>query len=291
MELRVVRYFLAVVREGSVTAAARTVRVAQPSLSRQLRALETELGVALFSRSPGSLTLSAAGTRFVPIAQDLVRRAEEAGAVMAAIGRTEDTPLTLVAPPSTVDSLLAPFMATGKAGPVLRDAFPVAPDQVFDWLLHSSADLGISTSPPPAQLETAALGRVLVSAQVRPGHRWYEAKSIPLAELATEPLLVMNRSNAARLVVDEAFHRAGLIPSELNETGSPSVAQARAAGRGEVCLVTDLVRFGLRSIPIETADGPLTVPLYAGWRPDHYARPSILALVEGLREFRGALGE
>jgi DNA-binding transcriptional LysR family regulator len=289
MELRVVRYFLAVVQEGSVTAAARAVHVAQPSLSRQLRALEHELGVTLFSRSPGSFTLSAAGTRFVPIAQDLVRRVEQADAVMAAIGRTEDTPLTVVAPPSTVDSLLAPFMATGKAGPVLRDAFPVEPDQVFTRLLRSSADLGISTYPPPAQLETAALGRALVSAQMRPEHRWAGADSVPLAELAAEALLVMNRSNAARLVVDEAFHRAGLVPAELNETGSPSVAQARAAGRGEVCLVTDMPRFGLRAVPIETGDGPLTVPLYAGWRTDHYARPSILALIDGLRRFRHEL--
>ncbi|WP_275294637.1 hypothetical protein [Amycolatopsis sp. La24] len=55
--------------------------------------------------------------------------------------------------------------------------------------------------------------------------------------------------------------------------------------------MTDLVRFGLRSIPNETAYGMLTVPLYAGWRRDHYARPSIPALIEGLREFRGAWGE
>uniref|UniRef100_UPI00117DA869 helix-turn-helix domain-containing protein n=1 Tax=Streptomyces sp. NRRL B-24572 TaxID=1962156 RepID=UPI00117DA869 len=61
MELRVLRYFLAVAEAESVTAAARKVYVAQPSLSRQLGALEKDLGVSLFTRRPGSLTLNAAG--------------------------------------------------------------------------------------------------------------------------------------------------------------------------------------------------------------------------------------
>lgn len=286
MELRVLRYFLAVAESESVTAAARKVHVAQPSLSRQLGALERDLGVSLFTRRPGSLTLNAAGRRFRPIAQDLVRRAEQAAETMAVMGEGEEAALTVVAAPSTVASLLAPFMAGGGvAGPTLRDAIQEEPSRVFETLLRSDADIGISTFPAPASLESAFLGRTPVIAQVPADHPWGGRTTVSLAELVSEPLIVMTRSNVARLVVDEAISREGLTPTGVVETGSSAFAQAlTAAGRG-VCLVTDEARFGLRDLVVSTTDGPLTVPLYAGWDASHYARPSIRALVDGLRAY------
>ncbi|MGW2893147.1 LysR family transcriptional regulator [Streptomyces sp. NPDC001212] len=286
MELRVLRYFLAVAESDSVTAAARKVHVAQPSLSRQLSALEKDLGVSLFTRRPGSLTLNAAGRRFRPIAQDLVRRAEQAAETMAAAGQGEGAAFTVVASPSTVAYLLAPFMAGGAtAGPTLRDALQEEPSKVFDTLMRSDADLGISTTPAPAPLESAFLGRTPVIAQVPAGHPWSERTTITLAELVTEPLILMTRSNVARLVVDEAISRAGLTPAGVSETGSSAFAQAlAAAGRG-ACLVTDDARFGLAELVVRTADGPLTVPLYAGWDASHYARTALHALVDGLRDY------
>ncbi|MGQ7747771.1 LysR family transcriptional regulator [Streptomyces sp. WC2508] len=286
MELRVLRYFLAVAEADSVTAAARQVHIAQPSLSRQLSALEKDLGVSLFTRRPGSLTLNAAGRRFRPIAQDLVRRAEQAAETMSAVGQGEQAALTVVTAPSTVAYLLAPFMAGGgSAGPTLRDAIQEDPSRVFDTLARSDADLGISTSPAPAPLESAFLGRTPVIAQVPAGHPWAGRPTIDLAELVTEPLILMTRANVARLVVDEAVSRAGLGFAAVSETGSSPFAQAlAAAGRG-VCLVTDDARFGLSELIVHTPDGPLTVPLYAGWDASHYARPAIRALVDGLRGY------
>ena len=88
MELRHVRYFLAVVDAGSVTAASAVVHVTQPSLSRQLRLFERGLGISLFTRTGRRLVLSAAGRQFVPIARDLAGRADaaaEAAATLAAL--------------------------------------------------------------------------------------------------------------------------------------------------------------------------------------------------------------
>lgn len=71
----------------------------------------------------------------------------------------------------------------------------------------------------------------------------------------------------------------------MSETGSSAFAQAlAAAGRG-VCLVTDDARFGLSELIVHTPDGPLTVPLYAGWDASRYARPAIHTLVDGLRTY------
>ncbi|WP_051855302.1 LysR family transcriptional regulator [Streptomyces sp. NRRL S-1868] len=284
MELRVLRYFLAVAEAESVTAAARRIPLAQPSLSRQLSALEKELGVTLFSRGAGSLTLNAAGRRFRPLAQDLVRRAEQAAETMAAMGRGEEAALAVVAAAPTVACLLAPFMAEGgTGGPALRDALQEEPSKVFDTLVHSDADFGVSTTPAPAPLESAFLGRTPVLAQMPPSHPWAGRTSITLAELVTEPLIVMTRSHMARLVVDEAVSAADLAPADVTESGSSAFAQALAArGRG-VCLVTDTTRFDLRALVVHAPEGPLTVPLYAGWDPSHYADSAIRALVDGLR--------
>src|SRR3712207_5811435 len=78
VELRHLRYFLAVVEHGSVSRAAEQIPVAQPALSRQIRRLESELGIVLFDRGTGRLLLTPAGRSFLPIARDLLTRAAAA---------------------------------------------------------------------------------------------------------------------------------------------------------------------------------------------------------------------
>ena len=80
MELRHLRYFLMVAREGTISGAAAALHVSQPSLSRQMQELERELGCRLFDRGSRRITLTEPGMR-------LRRRAEE---IVDLVGRTED---------------------------------------------------------------------------------------------------------------------------------------------------------------------------------------------------------
>ena len=80
MELRHLRYFLMVAREGTISGAAAALHVSQPSLSRQMQELERDLGVCLFDRGSRHITLTEPGMR-------LRRRAEE---IVDLVGRTED---------------------------------------------------------------------------------------------------------------------------------------------------------------------------------------------------------
>jgi DNA-binding transcriptional LysR family regulator len=72
MELRHTRYFVAVAEEKNFTRAAARLRLAQPSLSRQIRKLENELGVPLLRRGKGGVTLTAAGNEYLAQARELL---------------------------------------------------------------------------------------------------------------------------------------------------------------------------------------------------------------------------
>ena len=92
MHPRLLKTFLAVARHRNITRAAREVHLAQSSVSDQVQSLESELGVALFTRSRQGLDLTTAGEALKPYAEEILRLAEKARiAVEATTGKTAGT--------------------------------------------------------------------------------------------------------------------------------------------------------------------------------------------------------
>lgn len=284
MELRHIRYFLAVVDAGSVTAASPVVHVTQPSLSRQLRLFESDLGIQLFTRTGGRLALSAAGRQFVPVARDLARRAEaatEAAATLAA-GRLQH--IRIAAPGTTFTDVLAPFLATLRPDDPLPAVSQERPQLIYD-ALSSGADLAISTEQPPANLASRPLAVLPIWAYVPPGHPWAGRESVTVAELVDERLLLLTTDYSPRRVLDHWVGQAGLTYLRMLEFGTPQVAQAvAAAGRG-IAIVSDDARFGLHPLDIIGARGALHIRLYAGWDREHHAASAIGALARRLGDY------
>ncbi|HVJ93300.1 MAG TPA: LysR family transcriptional regulator [Labilithrix sp.] len=94
MSLAQIRYFVAVAEEGHVGRAALRLRVAQPPLSRQIRALEDEIGTPLFRRTPRGMTLLPSGAAFLEHARAILSAVDRASAAARSAAR----PLTPSAP-------------------------------------------------------------------------------------------------------------------------------------------------------------------------------------------------
>ncbi|MBU6531529.1 LysR family transcriptional regulator [Streptomyces sp. NPDC057245] len=285
MELRVLRYFLAVVDTGSMTAAAARVHVAQPSVSRQLRSLERELGAELLRRSAAGVELTAAGRRFVPVARDLTLRAARGTELLRAVSGRSALQFRVACPASTITHVMAPFVA--ELGGPFSDARGCEPDQVYDRLTAGEVDIGISTSPPPGGMAARRLGGGRrISVQMPEGHALAaEGGDLELADLLGHPLIVSGRSSAVRRTLDTALYEQGTPLRPAFEPQSEAMAQALAAAGHGVCVVVDHPQFDLRSRVLTVLGRPLSISLYAGWDPDHYAHAEIDAVMRELSDW------
>ncbi len=282
MDLRLLRYFLAVVDEGSLTRASAVLRVAQPSLSRQIRGLEASLGRPLFDRRDGRLHLTPAGRRLVPLARDLIARADAAEVAMRDLEASRGTSLSVVAPHITIVDVIAPYLAT-LGSDALKVTVRDAPSLVVFRVIRSGdADLGVSVGPPPGELASLPVSRFSILAQVPRGHRWHGRERIPLEELVEEPLVLVTAEHGTRRVFDQAVATAGLKYHAVGESGLSAVAQTLAAGGAGIAIVSDDSRYGLHSMTIESAGETLSIPIVAAWEASHFAAPMIEAWARSL---------
>ncbi|MBC9936713.1 MULTISPECIES: LysR family transcriptional regulator [unclassified Leucobacter] len=285
MDLRLLRYFAAVCEAGSLHGAADIVHVAQPSLSRQIRALEQQLGFALFHRAPRGLVLTPAGRAFLPVAEDLLVRADQATSAARTIAQGTVSGLTVVAASTTVTDIVAPFVAEADPDGVIGNALEATPEQVYGHLSRGEADFAIGTLAPPKELRWTVLGRAYIWAMMPPDHPRAAQPSIDMTELVREPLLVMDRAHRARQSFDVAVSNAGLSYTMAVEVSAPALAQGlAAAGRG-IAVLSDDPRFGLSTVPISTGSGDLAITLYGVWDGSHYASDSIERCLEALSTF------
>ena len=284
MELRTLRYFLAIVDQGSVTAAARHVHIAQPAISRQVQALELELGVKLFLRDGRRLRLSPAGRRLLPIVRDLIARADAARARMTALAQNIQVHLTVAAHPTTISDVIAPFVAS-RGAPFTTPTFVVASaDAAYDALARAEVDLAISTNPPPRDAASQLVARFPIWAQVPSTHPWAGLDRVRLPTLLRQPLVVLDLTHGTRRVFEDEVRRGNDSYRMAAEVGVPGIAQAIAASGIGVAILTDDPAYDLHKLYIDGQDGPLHISLHAAWDPTHYSAAAI-------REFTTALAE
>ncbi|MGH3875638.1 MAG: LysR family transcriptional regulator [Actinophytocola sp.] len=243
MELRHLRSFVVTAEELHVGRAATRLHLTQPSLSRQLAALERDVGVPLFTRVKRRFGLSPAGEVFLGAAREIVRRADEAARDAQRAHRGELGTLRL----RFVQS------ATFEALPRLLVAFRAAyPDVALDVenmttlrqvaaLRAGEADVGL-LRPPISEptLNTRVVSRDPLVAALPARHPLAERESLPLAALADESFVLYTRAFGPSVQDSIIGHclAAGFSPRVVQEAaGVQTIVSLVAAGLGVSLLI------------------------------------------------------
>jgi DNA-binding transcriptional LysR family regulator len=284
MELRHLRYFAAIVHEGTASGAATRLYVTQPSLSRQVRALESELGVRLFERANGRLTLSRSGQALLPLVRDILERTEALRIAAAIHGRGRLESVTIGVPTVTFSDVVGPFIAG------LQPDDPVADVFLSDGLrpvemLQAGADLAIGTQRPSAPYEFLPLAVQPVWAYVPARHPWAGRKQVTLTELLAEPLISLPSNFTSRESLDNAVVEAGEGFTSLLVAANGAVAQALAASGRGIAVVSDDPRYGVVPVMVDLGHRLLSIRLFAAWDSRHPGIATLAALAARIGEF------
>lgn len=295
MELRHLRYFVAVAEEENVTRAAARLHVSQPPLTRQIHDLEEELGVALFERNGKSIRLTEAGRVFLDEARASLQRVEEAVAAVRAVAREQRGELRLgYAPSPSVEILPVLLRAFQRRCPNVRvtlhdHSSPEMLAGLHEGRLHAAlmmqpsrlAAQGVTFEP----LRTYSVGIL-----VPPAHPLARRRAVTAADAFAEPLVVFSRKEypdyhefVARIAGKSMKH---LRIAEECDSG-PSLMAAIAAGKGvavSASVVASATGVRLRFVPITPAPAPAVVGIAC-----RRAAPTLLtqSLLEVARSLAG----
>jgi len=238
MDLRQLRYFVAVVRERNFTRAAEQLRIAQPPLSRQIQQLEDELGLRLFVRDKRSVHLTDAGRALLDEAQSLVDHAArfkdtaslaaqgKAGVVRIGIGMGLGEHVHAAV---TEHSKYFPSVALE-----VNDIFSTRQNHA---LRERIIDVGFMRPPVDDGLVSESIVKEHFEVVICRKHALAGKKSVTLAELAAEPLLIHDRSFSTSLYdkILDLYRRAGVNPKVTQTSSFPyeeAGAMVIASGKG-----------------------------------------------------------
>jgi DNA-binding transcriptional LysR family regulator len=255
MELRHLRYFVAVAEALNVTKAATRLHLAQPALSRQVADLEEELGVDLLRRTSHGVLLTAEGKLFLEESRAILKRADESVAKVRALARGELGELQVgYVPPLDLHILPGALAEFQKTTPgvkvVLHD---LGTDELCQELRNGTLHLALMMQPSEeliAGIEFEEIGRYPFFVAMAAGHALTRLKAISRETLARQPLVVLDRRR------NSEFHRilkrvfAPLPPNIASESDSVnSLITEVGAGRC-VAVVSQLFKeaFGRRLV-------------------------------------------
>ncbi len=240
MELRHLRYFVAVAEEQNVTRAAARLHVSQPPLSRQMRDLEEELEVALFEHGARAVRLTAAGRVFLEEARAVLRRAEEAlQTVRATAGGRGGEIHVAYAPSLTVQILPATLRLFQRESPEARvNLHDLSTEEMLNGLREGELDVALMIAPGQKQLrglDFEELYSYPLRLAAHPTHRLARRRKVKLQDLLSERLIAFSKADYPeyheRLV--SLFEPFGRLPQVAEEHDSAtSLIAAVEAGRG-----------------------------------------------------------
>jgi DNA-binding transcriptional LysR family regulator len=290
MELRQLAYFVAVAEEGTFTAAAARVHVAQPGVSAQIRQLERELGQELFDRTGRTVRLTEVGEAVLPYARAALEAVDGARHTVEELTGLlrGHVSVGMVTACSSVDlfEMLETFHQRHQAVEIaLSEADS---DLLVAGIQSGQLDLalvGLAGEPPAGVASQVLVDEALVAA-VPPNDSLAGTVGVTLVGLSERALICLPRGTGVRAALDEACLGAGIQPRIAFEASDPTVVAQLATRELGVAILPESVAAAfsdtLRTIAIVEPTPRSRLEL--AWRADGPISPAARALIELARQ-------
>ena len=221
MEIKQLRAFLAIAEAKTFTAGAKLVNVTQAAISMQIRQLEEEVGLQLFTRTPRRVILTEAGEYLLERARKILREHDSAVAEIAELGGVEHGRLRIGSASAEFATLQLPHILQS-----IKEKYPNAELSVsagtsqtlVEKIMHGDLDIAFVSLPVEnPSITTDLLFSNEIVAIAHPDHPLANKRSISPAVLAREKLILGERGGNTRRMIDDFFSSANLTPNVIME--------------------------------------------------------------------------
>lgn len=294
MDLRQLRYFIAVARERNFTRAAEKLHIAQPPLSRQIQLLEEELGVTLISRASRPLRLTDAGKLFLEQALQILGRVEQMKVATQRVGHQQRRVFSIGFVASTL---------YGGVPALVRELRKHAPEldiqlvemmsvQQIEALKTGRIDIGFGRiRRNDAAVERTVLREERLVLAVAPGSRLADSDApVAIAELADEDLIVYPKGQHPSFAdqVLALLEDHGVRPGNVHEVSEMQIALGLAAAATGICVVPYTASLHRKDLHYRViADEHATSPIILSHRRDDDS-PYIVLIKQLVQELYAA---
>lgn len=229
MKLQQLRYFCAACRMRSLSRAAESLHVSQPSVSMAIRELEREFGVSLIARRYQGFALTEEGTALWEMAESLLRHADHVQAQMQALGQRR-RPVRLGVPPM-IGTVLLPRLyreMDRRCPELLLETEELGTKTLLRDLRENVLDLAFVSHHESLEPDFDALPITTLEIVwcARRSHRLAGQASIVPAQLEGEPLVLFQTGFSLRELVTDAFEKAGVVPRVLHTSEQLSTVES-----------------------------------------------------------------
>ena len=275
MDLRYARTFVTVAELGTVSKAALRLRIAQPALSRQIAALEQELGFKLFDRIGRRLVLTGEGEQMLGDCRALLNYAGALDERAQSLRRGDTGVLRVASSPQFIEGVISDFWHRYAARypdveVKLIEAFGWSeiPEMLERGEIHLGQSLLYAVQPDDRRFASHTLQSVDLLAACHPALPLGKGGAIEIAQLASHPLLLLNTGFVFRRTFDAACRLAGLEPKVKFESQTPHTLLAMAESGHGVAIIPSTLhmqRYALRLASVTYRGKPLREPLAVYW--------------------------
>lgn len=221
MEIRQLKAFLAIAEAKTFTAGARRVNVTQAAISMQIRQLEDEVGLPLFTRTPRRVIMTEAGEHLLERARKILREHDSALAEIAELGGAEHGRLRIGSASAMFTTQQLPAILHGLRKSFANSALSVSSgtsQTLVDKIMHGEVDIAFVSMPVEnSSITTDLLFSDEIVAIAHPDHPMANERFISAAALAGEDLILGERGGNTRRMIDDFFNAANVRPNVVME--------------------------------------------------------------------------